>query len=197
MIPNVPRSNTQFLAFFNGPDTSYDTIQKVEKQVLLYRDGQNSALQVVRALNASSAIQTEKQYLSLGTQPSSGGVWTGPYPKDSFTVAISLGTISTSFIHPTDKSEIFRHIASCAARVDILLPSLDVSNLTTGTYTSQNYGPLVGGNGVVRNEEFSATTGIDAARVLWYHRLDRHIVEDGTWELVSRTVLKHPEGITP
>lgn len=190
VIPNVPRSNTQFLAFFNGPDTSYDTIQKVEKQILLYRDGQNSALQVVRALNASSAIQTEKQYLSLGSQPSGGGVWTGPYPKDSFTVAITLGLVSTSFIHPTDKSEIFRHIASCAARVDILLPGLDVSNLTTGTYS-------INGSGAVTNQEFSATTGFDATKVMWYHRLDRHIIEDGAWELVSRSVLKHPEGITP
>ncbi|MCH9834139.1 hypothetical protein K0U83_00675, partial [bacterium] len=168
VIPAIPRSITQFASFFSDPDTSYDTIQKVEKQVLLYRDGQNSALQVVRALNASSSIQTEKQYLSLGTQPSGGGVWTGPYPKDSFTVAITLGLVSTSFIHPTDKSEIFRHIASCEARVDILLPGLDVSNLTTGTYS-------INGSGAVTNQEFSATTGFDAAKVWWYHRIDRHI----------------------
>lgn len=187
VIPNVPKNSTQFASFFGAPDSNIDTIQKAEKQSLTYRDGQNGALQVSRALNASATIQTEKQYLSLGTQPSGGGVWTGPYPKNSLTVAIpSVGTIT----HPTDKAEIFPGIAASLARVDILLPGLDPSNLTSGTY-------LGNGAGAVINQEFSATAGFDAAKVWWYHRLDRHVVEDGAWELVSRTVLKHPEGITP
>lgn len=187
VIPNVPKTSAQFASFFNAPDTGLDTIQNVERQSLTYRDGQNGILQLSRALTASSSIQTEKQYLSLGTQPSGGGVWTGPYPKNQLTYAIpSVGTIT----HPTDKSLIFPGISASLARAEILLPGLDTSNLTTGTYS-------INGSGTVTNQEFSATTGFDATKVMWYHRLDRHIVEDGTWELVSRTVLKHPEGITP
>lgn len=187
VIPNIPKTSAQFASFFNGPNTTIDTVQKVEKQSFVYRDGQNAALQVSRALNASSSIQTEKQYLSLGTQPSGGGFWTGPYPKNQLTYAIpGVGTIT----HPTDKTEIFPGIAASLARVDILLPGLDPSNLTTGTY-------LGSGTGSVINQEFSATAGFDAAKVWWYDRLDRHVIEDGSWELVARTVLKHPEGITP
>jgi hypothetical protein len=186
VIPDLPKTSSQFASFFAAPDTSTDTIQKAEKQAFIFRDGQNGGLQVTRALHASSTIQTEKQYLSLGTQPSGGGVWTGPYPKNSLTVAIpSVGTIT----HPTDKSLIFPGIAASLARVDILLPGLDASNLTTGTYS-------INGAGAVTNQEFSATAGFDATKVMWYHRLDRHIIEDGAWELVSRSVLKHPEGVT-
>lgn len=187
VIPNVPKTSSQFASFFGAPDTSLDAIQNVERQSLSFRDGQNGILQLARALTTSSSIQTEKQYLSLGTQPSGGGVWTGPYPKNQLTYAIpSVGTIT----HPTDKTEIFPGVAASLARVEILLPGLNPSDLTSGTY-------LGNGSGAVINQEFSATTGFDAAKVWWYDRLDRHVIEDGTWELVSRTVLKHPEGITP
>lgn len=194
-IPEVPRNSSQFASFFNGPDTTVDIYQKVERQSFIFRDGQNGTLQVTRALNATSAIQTEKQYLSFGT----GGTTPTLYTQNALTTLHPSpsggGVFPLTFIHPTDKSKIFPTVASSSARVEILLPGLDSSDLTTGTYYSRidggpptiNYGDI--SNRFIRPSEY------DPARVWWYHRLDRHVIEDGVWELVARPVLKHPEGV--
>lgn len=193
-IPDIPRNSAQFAAFFNGPDTTIDTIQKVEKQSLLFRDGQNGTLQTTRALNATSAIQTEKQYLSFGT----GGTTPTLYVQNALTTphpSPSQPGFPLTFIHPTNKATIFPSIDDSLARVEILLPGLDSSDLTTGTYYSRiDGGPATSNYGDISNR-FIRPSEYDPARVWWYHRLDRHVIEDGTWELVARPVLKHPEGI--
>ena len=193
-IPDIPRNSAQFAAFFNGPDTTVDTIQKVEKQSLLFRDGQNGTLQTTRALNATSAIQTEKQYLSFGT----GGTTPTLYVQNALTTphpSPSQPGFPLTFIHPTNKATIFPSIDDSLARVEILLPGLDSSDLTTGTYYSRiDGGPATSNYGDISNR-FIRPSEYDPARVWWYHRLDRHVIEDGTWELVARPILKHPEGI--
>jgi hypothetical protein len=198
LVPELPTTQSAFSSFFNAADNSVDSFQKVEKQALSFVSSDISGIRVVRNTNSASAITTDLEYLSFGTQPLAfEATHYLKYPLDAFQISYTnpVTGIPVVYLYPTDKSQLYPSIAGANKYIEIALRGLADSAITTQLYgqyylsgsainTAEIYGP--GGSGM---------GSYDPTKLYWYGKPRKHVIENGTWNWVFEPNAKNINGI--
>ena len=168
VIPKLPMERQAFDSLFQARALGVDAYQKIEKQQLVFDHARPGEICVTRAKQAGSVVADDRSYMSFNASPSGSPL---KYTADS--LLITDATTGRVMYWPTDKAVVWPAISASLVPVEIKVRGIEYSAVLSTDFTSGSGG--VTGSG--------------------HNRIDRHIVENGAWDLVTRTVYTHPEGV--